>query len=60
MKALAAGGLGYIRATSWLCYVRLCDGSIMAMLWLCCGWCYGSYVSPERGCVMATMPDRRE
>ena len=60
MKALTAAALGYIRATSWLCYVRSCDDSIMATLWLCCGWCYGSCASPERGCVMATMPDRRE
>ena len=51
---------GYVGVTAWLCYMKLCYGSVMATLWLGYGCCYRCCVSQERGCVMTAMPDRRE
>ena len=53
MKALQLLRWGYTGVTPRLCHARLCYGSIMAMLWLCCGCCYGCCVSQERRNVSA-------
>ena len=54
VKALVLLHEGHMAATSWLCYMRLCYGSILPMLWL---WllhqtrerlCYGCHASQER------------
>ena len=47
---------GYTGAVSWLCFVRLCYGYAMAMLWLL----LRLLSQQERGCVMAVMLARRE
>ena len=53
MKALQLLLWGYTGVTPRLCHVRLWYGSVMAMLWLCCGCCYGCCVSQERRNVSA-------
>ena len=38
--------MGYIGVASWLCYIKLCHGYVIATLWLCCGCCYGCSFQP--------------
>ena len=59
MKAWLLLHWGYNGATSWLCYMRLRYGSVMAVLWLGYGCCYCCCVS-RRQAVMAAVPARRE